>query len=380
MSRRGESIYKRKDGRWEARYIHHYENGIAKYRFIYAHSYAEVKAKRVMEQAQPEQVVASHVKSIAKFKEISLLWLTDIKPMVKESTYTRYHRIVTHYMYPAFVDHPLVTLDFLRIKAFMSDLLTSGGKGQKPLSPKTVCDILCVLKSIFKYGKANGYPCADLEQLKLPNASPRACAIITECGKAKIERSILLSEITDRDRRVKLGILLTLYTGVRIGELCGLKHADIDLENKIVTISRTVERIADLDVTTKTKTKIVISEPKTATSHRIIPIPAFLVQYLQSFEANPDCYLLTGTAKYTEPHQYYQRYKTFMKKLGLDQYSFHSLRHTFATHCIDNGFDPKSLSEILGHADVSTTLSLYVHPTLEQKRRQMELLQPKFHS
>ena len=155
-----------------------------------------------------------------------------------------------------------------------------------------------------------------------------------------------------------------------------MRHGDIDLDNQVVSISRTVERIADLDVTTKTKTKIIVSEPKTDSSVRIIPLPSFLVEYLRSFDMTPDCYLLTGTTKYTEPHQYYLRYKTFMRKLGLENYTFHALRHTFATRCMDNGFDPKSLSEILGHANVSTTLALYVHPTLEQKRRQMELLKP----
>ncbi len=383
MSRRGESIYKRKDGRWEARYIHHYENGEAKYRYLYAPTYTEVKAKRLAELSLPEQVKASSLKSIAKFKEISLLWLADIKPNVKESTYTRYFRIVDRYINPTLADKTIVTLDCSCIKTFSSELLSAGGKERKPLSSKTVCDILCVLKSIFKYGKANGYPCADLDQLKLPAASQKsltASRIITDTGREKIEQTILYSETNGRDCRVKLGILFTLYTGVRIGELCGLKHGDIDLENRFVSVSRTVERIADLDANAKAKTKIVISEPKTEASVRIIPLPSFLVEYLKFFKAAPNCYLLTGTLNYTEPHQFYLRYKTFMRKLELGDYTFHVLRHTFATRCMDNGFDPKSLSEILGHASVTTTLSLYVHPTLEQKRRQMEMLKPVSYS
>lgn len=376
MSRRGESIYKRKDGRWEARYIHHYENGVAKYRYLYAHSYAEAKAKRLEELAQPESIRASGVKSVARFKELCMLWLADVKPTVKESTYTRYYRIVDHYILPAWADKQVAWMDSMLIKSFSVSLLSAGGADQQPLSVKTVSDILCVLKCIFKFGKANGYPCADLEQVKLPSASTKSRGIITDKSRERIEQTILNSEAGGRDRRVKLGILFTLYTGVRIGELCGLRHGDIDLDNRVVSIRRTVERIADLDVTTKAKTKIVVSEPKTENSVRVIPLPSFLVKYLRAFDMTPDCYLLTGTTKYTEPHQYYLRYKTFMRKLGLDSYTFHALRHTFATRCMDSGFDPKSLSEILGHANVSTTLALYVHPTLEQKRRQMELLKP----
>jgi integrase len=161
--------------------------------------------------------------------------------------------------------------------------------------------------------------------------------------------------------------------------LCGLRYSDIDIENRCVTISRTVERIADLSIGATARTKVVIGEPKTQASARVIPLPSFLVGILEENATDPSYYLLTGTEKYTEPHQFYMRYKTFMRRLGLEQYTFHALRHTFATRCIDNGFDAKALSEILGHSNVSTTLSLYVHPTLEQKRRQMERLSPSMY-
>lgn len=376
MSRRGESIYKRKDGRWEARYIHHYENGKAKYRYLYGKTYTEAKAKRAEELMRPQNVSVSSVKSIAKFEELSRLWLSDTKPNVKESTYARYYRIVNKYLCPSLSDKMLAKIDRKYIKNFSEYLLSNGGKNGDPLSPKTVYDMISVLKSIFRYGTDHDYPCRDIQNLKMPILPKQKVRIVNASYRTKIEQMILDSQPNDNKFRVKLGILFTLYTGVRIGELCGLKNSDIDLTNNVVSINRTVERIADLDHNSDTKTKVIVNEPKTQTSIRMIPLPSFLADYLRPFISSGDQYLLTGTDKYTEPHQFYMRYKTFMKSLGLGEYSFHSLRHTFATRCIDNGFDPKSLSEILGHANVSTTLALYVHPTIEHKRKQMERLKP----
>ena len=109
-------------------------------------------------------------------------------------------------------------------------------------------------------------------------------------------------------------------------------------------------------------------------STRVIPLPTFLVEYIKDFKTNDDMYILTASTKYTEPHTYYMRYKNYLRKYNLGNYTFHELRHTFATECVDKGFDIKSLSEILGHADVSTTMNYYVHPTLRMKKRQMEML------
>lgn len=374
MCRRGESIYKRKDGRWEARYIHHYENGVAKYRYIYAHSYMEVKEKRLQELSQPDKVTVSNIKSIAKFGEISRLWLSEIRSNVKESTYTRYFRIVDHYLNPDLESIMIIKLDSKILRNYSVKLQTSGGKNGSRLSNKTVNDILCVLKSIFKLGKENGYPCADLSKIKMMKYTNNKPQILSYANLKLIEESILNSELFENDFRIKLGILLTLYTGLRIGELCGLRHSDIDMKERIVSISRTVQRISDLSSDALTKTTVMINKPKTESALRTIPIPTFLANLLSLYIENDDSYLLTGTDKFTEPHQFYMRYKTFMKRLGLQEYTFHSLRHSFATRCIDLGFDAKSLSEILGHSNVTTTLSLYVHPTLEQKRKLIERL------
>ena len=228
---------------------------------------------------------------------------------------------------------------------------------------------MCEFKSIWHYGTENGYPCCIW---KLPSAKAKKdtdVAIIPPNTRKRIEAALL--QQTDL---VSLGIIFTLFTGVRIGEICGLRWGDIDFENGYVHIRRTIERIADLDEKTTSKTKVIISEPKTESSMRVIPLPSFLLEHIRGYRMNEDCFVLTGSTKHTEPHTYYTRYKTFLRRNALGDFTFHELRHTFATDCVEKGFDIKSLSEILGHSNVSTTMNYYVHPTLQMKKRQMDML------
>lgn len=371
MARKGENIFRRKDGRWEARYIHHYENGKAKYRYLYGDSYTEVKEKRMEELAQPQHAELPATKRHATVETIAGLWLTDTKIAVRESTYTRYHRIVTKYLLPHLGDVPLCRLELKTINGLTERLLTEGGIRQRSLSPKTVTDILCVLKSIFKYGRENGYPVPSLKGLKYPPRVSKGIKIFSDESRIKMENQLMGSgDLTC------LGIVVTLFTGIRIGELCGLRWGDIDFTVSSVSISRTVIRIADLEPGKHRKTKVMISEPKTGSSVRTIPLPSFLLSYLEDRKADDDCYLLTGEQYYMEPHQYYMQYKRYLEESGMANHTFHELRHTFATRCVELGFDAKSLSEILGHSSITTTLSVYVHPTLQQKKQQMERLTP----
>ena len=372
MSRKGENIFKRKDGRWEARYIHHYEEGKAKYHSLYGATYSEAIEKK-MAAVQITMGLRPHKlpEALCTFEDLAEAWLCDVKYNVKESTFTRYHRIVICYLFPNLKGKLLQRIDQKCLNNLTGTLLDSGGKSGRALSPKTVTDILCVLKSILRYGADNDFPCPGYSRLKYPAKKGRATTILTDEIRIKIEEKLLKSE-----DQVSLGILFTLFTGVRIGELCGLRWADIDFVNHTVHISRTVERIADLNPNSLKKTKVVITEPKTQSSIRVIPLPKFMMDYLRQRRCDNDCYLLTGKQKFTEPHQYYMCYKRFLKRNAIDHHTFHTLRHTFATRCVEIGFDTKSLSEILGHANITTTLSIYVHPSLQQKKVQMEKLTP----
>ena len=362
MPRKGENIYKRKDGRWEARYIHHYENGKAKYRSVYGKSYKEAKLKRTEELSKPTQIHISTVKRLAVVDELCYLWLNERQPEVKESTYTRYVRIVEKYILEEFAAQKVVQIDTDKIRDFQTQL-------KKRLADKTIADIMCVFKSIWCFGQKKGYPCCEWEQAPIKVKKTREIAILPSEVRNRIAAAL-----SHYNENVMLGVCFSLLTGVRIGEICGLRWGDIDLENGYAVIRRTVERIADLSPNAENKTKVIITEPKTENSERIIPLPKDLLYYISKHKKADEIYLLTGTEKHTEPHTFYTRYKTFLRKNGLGDYTFHELRHTFATRCVDKGFDIKSLSEILGHADVRTTMNLYVHPTLQMKKRQMDMI------
>ena len=170
-----------------------------------------------------------------------------------------------------------------------------------------------------------------------------------------------------------LGILISLYMGLRIGELCGLTWADIDIKNRVLYVRRTVQRICSCNSDGK-KTKIVISAPKSDTSFREIAIPEFLAEYLTAFKGDDDCYILSGSEKIVEPHAYQYRYKKVLSESNSGDHTYHRLRHTFATNCIESGFDVKTLSEILGHSSADITLNRYVHSSMDRKSACMNLL------
>lgn len=371
MSRRGESIYKRKDGRWEARYIYTYDNGKAKYKYIYGKTYSEVKLKRLSAMTFLGGSAKNKSDRIATVKDVANEWLMYVSPAIKESTLTRYHRQLEKYILPVIGNAVISKTDAQTISCFIQRLLINGGLKGTPLSPKSVGDILCIIKAIYKFGIIHGYSCPDLKEIRYPQKNAVKIKTVSSNSLKHMEDLLLHSDDT-----TSLGILICLFTGIRIGELCGLKWGDIDFFNSCIKISRTVERISNLDPLSKTKTKVIISEPKTDTSVRVIPIPCFLQDCLLKLRKSNDVYIVSGNGKCIEPHCFYVRYKRYLKRNHMEDNTFHALRHTFATRCIECGFDVKSLAEILGHANVTTTMMFYVHPSMEQKRLQMERLTP----
>lgn len=196
-----------------------------------------------------------------------------------------------------------------------------------------------------------------------------------ETDQMKLEKELL-----KKSDMTSFGIYLCLYTGLRIGELCALKWKDIDLNNKKLVVKKTLIRIKNLDLKENKKTIVVLNEPKSLSSIREIPIPNFLVSMMIKLSENitEETFLISGSERFVELKTYFNRYKKIIKNLDLEFYNFHALRHTFATRCIENGCDPKTLSELLGHSSVNITLERYVHPNYENKVVVMNQLKPLF--
>lgn len=376
MGRRGENIRKRKDGRWEARFISRYDlEGKAVYRSVYGKTYLEAKEKRnalIGKETGGSDTGTSAYRELKKITVGQLLeeWLNWKKDMVKESTFVRYNSLINKHILPELGSYYLSSLTVEVVNAFLRGKLRGGKpEGKNGLSAKTVLDIRSVLILSFEYARQQKYPCLVAGKLFSPRNQQPAIQVLTREEQEKLEEILF-----DDPQPIELGILIALYGGLRVGEICALQWEDIQLENGIVRVSKTMMRIPDLDSDSTRKTKILIDCPKTESSNRIIPLPTFLVAFLSEYRREGDAYILTGTKSWMEPRLCQRRYKKVLKRANLPCFTFHTLRHTFATRCVERGFDLKSLSEILGHANVSTTLQRYAHPSLDVKKEQMERL------
>ena len=369
MPRKGENIRKRSDGRWEARYQVTNENGEKLYKSVYAETYLEAKRKR-LKVLQGTTISKSYSEPV--LHQLANEWLSNVKYSIKESSYTRYHRNIYQYILPYFENSNLRSIDIQSINAFKKDLSNGCKVTTKPLSAKTISDILSVLKLFLMFCEKENYICPDFS---------RTVAIKQEKNGYKVlnanAREIIEQLLWNGHSELELGILLALYTGLRIGELCALKWKDINLDEGTISVTKTLERIADLNPNTNTKTKIIIDSAKTSSSQRLIPIPHAMLDHLKKLQRTDNNYVLTSSITPTEPHCFYGKYKKWMKENGIDDITFHALRHTFATQCVELGFDTKTLSVILGHANVTTTLKCYVHPSMKSKRSQMDMLTPE---
>lgn len=359
MPRKGENIYKRKDGRWEGRYKSGYtESGKAKYRSVYSHSYNAVKEKLILLKAAPS--MTNHTCRLT-VKELFEEWLSAIKLRVKASTYANYKMKIDKHILPVFGGIVYENLTAKMLHSFIDNKIRLG------LSAKYVSDIVIVIKTMVKYiAKIHGYR-NTLSDVVLPKSEKKDIKLLSE-----YQQTQLCKYLMKNPNQTTLCILLSLYTGLRVGEVCGLMWKDIDFNKSILTVRKTVQRIGIGDH----RTKLIVDSPKSQTSKRTVPIPAFIMNILRKFRSNDNIYILSGTADVIEPRTLQHRFKSLLKKAELPSVNYHSLRHMFATNCIKLGFDVKTLSEILGHASVETTLNRYVHSSMERKTQCMSLLRP----
>ena len=371
MGRHGENIRKRADGRWEARYIQYYSpEGKAVYRYIYGKSYLEAKEKRKQAMNDTVSIMKGAVSRKLLFCELTEEWLVAKKGQIKESTYAHYTNIIKKHLLPELGNIYVAALTEKTLEHFLQGKLTCGkldGKGG--LSSKTVSDIRSLLKQIVEYARKSGYLSLNHLQLSIPSGRNPQIQVFNKWELERLER-LLFSEPTP----LYFGISIALYCGLRIGEVCALQWKDFHFKEGTVTINKTLIRISDTSPDAKTKTKLLIEKPKTECSNRTIPLPDFLLSYYRAGQCSDETYFLTGTTSFMEPRVCLENYKRVLKKAGIPKHSFHTLRHTFATRCVEQNFDIKSLSEIMGHSNISITMQRYVHPSMEQKRAQMNRL------
>ena len=287
---------------------------------------------------------------------------------VKTSTLARYRDIINLHIMPAFGNMQIRELNSQMIELFANTKIENGRlDGNGGLSPKRVRDILSVIKLVFAYAQDQGY-ISQIVKFSMPRIDKPHVEIFSKDDEMR-----LISYFMNNLEPSKCGVIISLCTGIRIGELCALQWSDVDTESNIITINKTLQRIPDLKA--NNKTKVIIESPKSKASERQIPIPALLHEQLESIKPqtnSPNYYVLTSSEKYIEPSNYYVKYQRWLNECGIENHSFHALRHTFATRAIECGMDVKSLSEILGHSDVKVTLARYVHPSMEQKSTNME--------
>ena len=367
MSRKGENIYKRKDGRWEARYIkEHRINGRIHYGYCYGKTYHEARDK--VNQARyalmNDQLLPVRGKR-NRFADYCNEWLYLKRSSVKPSTFVKYTTILEKYIKPDLGQYFSEAISEILVEQFSYRLIHERG-----LSPKTVRDILSVLHSILNYTTKQN-PLAKSVDIVYPRQDRKEMRVLT-CEEQKRFTEYLLRDMDP----CKFGVLLALLTGLRIGEVCALKWEDISLENKVIFVRHTMQRLKNLNPASEERTRIITGVPKSGRSVRMIPMNQDIEKLCNKWRADDvEAYVLTGKAgHFLEPRTLQYRMRQYTKDCDLKNVHFHTLRHSFATRCVEAGFEIRSLSEILGHSSTRITLECYVHSSMNLKRKNMEKL------
>jgi len=374
LPKAGKNIYKRKDGRWEGRYPKCLDtNGKTIYGSVYGRSCTEVK-----KHLAAVKIMVSAVKSCATvttsttltFADIVELWLSATALKVKPSTYAGYTSTLDLHVLPSFGGRRIHAVTAMEINRFAKEKLENGrADGSGGLSPKTVRDMLSIIKSVMDFAW-NEKIIASRIAITYPKHHQEKIRVLSRQEQTALE-AVLTTDISIH----KLGILLCLYTGIRVGEVCALVWQDFSYEYDMLSVRQTMQRIKNLS-DDGNKTKIIIDTPKSLRSVRDIPIPSFITSLLRSFAAGSHTHFLgTDEASFAEPRTMQNHFMKSITAANIPDANYHALRHTFATRCIEAGVDIKSLSEMLGHANVSITLNRYVHSSFEQKREGMNRLE-----
>lgn len=361
---KGENIFRRKDGRWEARYVKGEDPaGKLLYGFCYGKTYNEAKSKASALRASTGGAYSRH----SAYKEHRFAyycdeWLKSCRPRLKESTCCRYGTALENHIKPGlggFFPHEITAET---AGAFTTALLNEG------LAPKTVKDILIVLRLALRFSAQQLPGGLNEPEIVYPREPKKEARVLS-----LEEQTRLISYLAKDLDCCRFGILLAMFTGLRIGELCALRWENISLRERTVRVTSTMQRLKNEGE--GGRTRVAIGSPKSDLSARTIPLSdsaASLCRYMAVGDRS--AYILTGTRDYIEPRTLQYRLKKYTAACGLEDVHFHTLRHTFATRCIEVGFELKSLSEILGHATTAITMERYVHSSMNLKRENISKL------
>ena len=293
------------------------------------------------------------------FEEVAALWLADKQQYVKKSTYCAYSLLLSNHLIPAFAREHDITEEL--VQDFVLDKLRQG------MSRNSVKDILMVLKMVLNYASKHEYMSEHQIDINFPTER-RSCQVKV---LSRTDQRRLMDHLQANFSFMNLGIYICLSAGLRIGELCALTWDDLDAESGVVHISKTLQRIYMND---KGHTEVIIGTPKSKNSVREVPLAREILKLIKPLKrvVNGSFYVLTNSLHPTEPRAYRNYYNRLMRQLEMPHLKFHGLRHSFATRCIESKCDYKTVSVLLGHSSISTTLNLYVHPDLDQKKKCIE--------
>lgn len=364
MSKRGENIRKRKDGRWEGRYIKERKpDRSAIWGYIYGHSYTEVKEKLIIKKMEVQQF-ALNVDN-PTFLELSLTWESSIFLGVKSSTATHYHYTLQHYILPVLGPYRVQALNESILESSLLKIIAPVDQNHKTLGNAMSKECLTLVRRICRYA-VHLHIMRPVEiDLKLPTVNSSNTSVLNSMEQKSV-CAFVRSSPTPR----RLGMLLMMQMGLRIGEVCGLQWGDFDLQNGVLSVRRTVKRI----YMAPGKTTLVTQSPKTQSSERDIPIPTGILDLLKEEyvgQSNDVWFLSDTDHRPVEPRCYYKSLQGYLKQAQVPVVRPHALRHTFATTCLQAGCNVKTLSELMGHSNPDITLKRYAHSCWEWKQNEM---------
>lgn len=371
MPKRGENIRKRKDGRWEARYIFRRDgSGKAVYRSVYGKTYVETKEKLKLEQLrQKEEKITANAIS---FQELLTEWLQSNKMRYKASTYAKYKYLIDKHLIPMFGNMNLKEVNITKINTCLGNKMIDGGLNEgKELSAAYVRTMAFIMNAVLNY--------AVMEEICSPVKSVIFKPSIKRCKVTTLnhaEFDHLSRYCLTHLNLTSIGILIAMHTGMRVGEICALQWSHIDTDRQLIHVNYTVSRT----INDENQCKWIMETPKTLASCREIPVSDTLMEALLQMQrmAKSD-YIVSETNNFINPRTFEYRYHKEICASKVKDINFHALRHTFATRCVEGGMDIKTLSEILGHSNVSITLNTYVHSSLELKKEQIQKVESFFY-